>query len=343
VAILALSNFGTSMAAAILTKDTVVDSESGTIQTMSGEVVGFQEVAFEFDLDPLTDEEFDERRRLVDAEMAEDPDHPDHIHRRRLGRKGKMTNGAGAQINYDNVQVNQKDLEDMANRCEGANTVSIKRRWRENDIVDEDVKTLCTPGTEVVRKKKKKKSNKNKKKTKVVDEQVAFRKHRMNGDDASIVFDCNGGNCHGSGEGLQQEVGHPCQLSRDRDTSSECMQGVVCYRAGSPNGGDGVGSCAFLSEYAREDQICNMDYGVDACVSGFACLAATMLTNSRMVVRGMRKGICIPVTNFSREGGVCDVAHGDDACVNGYQCLSANGREIGNAGIGYCMSKPRFS
>jgi len=340
VVILSVSGFGTSMAAAILTEDTVADKDSGTIQTTSGEVVGFQEVAFEFDLDPLTDEEFDERRRLVDAEMAEDPNHPDHIHRR-LGRKGKMKNGAGAQVNYDNVQVNQKDLEDMANRCQGGNIVSIRRRWRDDNVVDDDVKTLCNPGTELVRKKKRT-NNKKRKKAKVVDEQVTFRKHRMNGEDASIVFDCNGGKCHGSGAGLQQEVGHPCQLSRDRDTSSECMQGFVCYRAGSPNGGDGVGSCTFLSEYAREEQICNMDYGVDACESGLACLD-TMRTNSRMAVRGVRKGICSPVRDFSREGGVCDVAHGDDACVNDYRCLSANGREIGNAGIGYCMNTPTFS
>ena len=45
VCILALSNFGTSWATAILTKEVKADEDSGTITSVkSGEVMGYQEV-----------------------------------------------------------------------------------------------------------------------------------------------------------------------------------------------------------------------------------------------------------------------------------------------------------
>ena len=75
IAILALSNFGTSWATAIFSRETMADTESGTIQSTNGEVMAFQQITHEIELDALTNTEFEERRKLVDAEMMEDPDH----------------------------------------------------------------------------------------------------------------------------------------------------------------------------------------------------------------------------------------------------------------------------
>lgn len=47
-------------------------------------------------------------------------------------------------------------------------------------------------------------------------------------------------------------------------------------------------------------------------------------------------GVCQDVMRRSNIGQVCDVSFDDNACVDGYVCLGANGRRIGNLGIGIC-------
>ena len=60
-------------------------------------------IAFTVELDPLTDEEFEERRALVEGEMMEDVDHEDHLHQR-LGRKEK-DHCTCAKIAYDHGKI----------------------------------------------------------------------------------------------------------------------------------------------------------------------------------------------------------------------------------------------
>eukprot|EP00578_Thalassiosira_sp_NH16_P006342 CAMPEP_0181123268 /NCGR_PEP_ID=MMETSP1071-20121207/25796_1 /TAXON_ID=35127 /ORGANISM="Thalassiosira sp., Strain NH16" /LENGTH=594 /DNA_ID=CAMNT_0023208373 /DNA_START=63 /DNA_END=1843 /DNA_ORIENTATION=+ len=145
VAILSLSNFATSWASAILAQDTVADPVTGTIQSKAtGEVMGYQNVGYEIDLEPLTDEEFEERRLLVDSEMGEDPDHEDHVHRR-LGRKDDR-NKLTTKIGYDHGKLKEVDLRELIRKCDGVNTVSMKRKWRNPDGSDDyDVDTICGP------------------------------------------------------------------------------------------------------------------------------------------------------------------------------------------------------
>mmetsp|Transcript_31078 Transcript_31078/g.50754 ORF Transcript_31078/g.50754 Transcript_31078/m.50754 type:complete len:609 (-) Transcript_31078:196-2022(-) len=333
LAILSLSNLGTNWASAILAKDTVTDSESGTIQSKAtGEVVGLQDVAFNYELDPLTEEEFEERRKLVEAEMMEDPDHEDHVHRR-LGKK-KKNHCTCSKIAYDHGKMRERDLLELTVKCDGVNSVSIKRKWRHNDgSEDVDYDTICGPGTVIVRKGKRKK-NKHKTKVKVVDIKVTFRQKGKNGRDKSISFDCKRGYCYGSGGAILQREGHPCLLERDYDGAGECNEGLACYNSD----GDtyGVGVCTNLAKYSRKDQVCNIDFGVNACISNYACYSRKNGRNSQVKVGTVRTGNCQRVRQRSGYNEVCDVSFGANACLNDYRCLGANGRDIGRVGIGFC-------
>ena len=60
-------------------------------------------IAFTVELDPLTDEDFEERRALVEGEMMEDIDHEDHLHQR-LGRKEK-DHCTRAKIAYNHGKI----------------------------------------------------------------------------------------------------------------------------------------------------------------------------------------------------------------------------------------------
>eukprot|EP00579_Thalassiosira_antarctica_P009342 CAMPEP_0201912458 /NCGR_PEP_ID=MMETSP0903-20130614/3123_1 /ASSEMBLY_ACC=CAM_ASM_000552 /TAXON_ID=420261 /ORGANISM="Thalassiosira antarctica, Strain CCMP982" /LENGTH=627 /DNA_ID=CAMNT_0048447423 /DNA_START=30 /DNA_END=1910 /DNA_ORIENTATION=+ len=333
VAILALSNFGSSWASAILAKEVTVESESGTIRaTSSGEVVGFQDVAFTVELDPLTDEEFEERRALVEAEMMKDVDHEYHLHRR-LGRKEK-NHCTCSKIAYDHGKIRERDLLELTYKCDGVKTVNIKRKWRNRDGYDDFVyDNICGPGTTIVRRGKRKR-NKHKTKVKVVDIKVTFRQKGKNGRDKSISFDCNRGNCYGSGGTLLQREGHPCQLERDYDGAGECDEGLVCYDSDGDT--HGVGVCTNLVKYARKNQVCDIDFGVNACTANYACSSTKNGRNSQVKVGTVRTGICQRVVQRSGYNEVCDVSFGANACLNDYRCLGANGRDIGRVGIGFC-------
>lgn len=333
VAILSLSNFGTSWATAILAKDTAADGATGTIQSKStGDIVGFQDVAYTLELLELTDEEFVERRRLVDAEMAEDPNHEDHVHRR-LGRR--LDNACTcSKVAYDHGQISMRALSDLTAKCERGNTVNMKRKWKGKDgTISEDIDQICSPTTNVG-KKGKKKHNKKGNKSKVVDDDVVFKTTGKDGKDKSIRFTCNKRNksCYGSGGAITQQVGEPCLLQRDTSGESECDEDLVCY---DPQGGtNGRGLCTSLQMYAKLNQVCRVDFGVNACKSGLACLSniGAMVIN----VGQVHTGTCQKVTDYSRVNEVCNVKFGSASCVAGYSCRGANGIDIGTVGIGIC-------
>ena len=106
VLLLATANLGTSLAAVVLAKDTNLDPGTGTVQHKgTNEVTGMQSTAFNIELTELEDEEFEQRRLLVDEEMAEDPEHPDHHHRKlgRRSRPNKVNTCGCSKIAYDQV------------------------------------------------------------------------------------------------------------------------------------------------------------------------------------------------------------------------------------------------
>jgi len=340
VAILALSNFGTSVASVILSRDTVADKESGTIQTKSGDVMGYQAASHLVDLEELSEGEFDERRRLVDAEMAEDPDHPDHLHRR-LAKKKKNGKGVVTKIAYDHGKVKQKDLLELTRKCNGANTVQMRRKWTGGDILDpgsydEDFDILCSPGS-VVKQKRKKKNNKNKTKTLVVNELIVFERKGRNGNTVSQTFSCpnRGEDCFSSGENLHQREGHPCNIQRDFVGVSECVEGLACYDRSDHSAKRGKGQCTKLQKFARQNQICDVNLAIDACVSEYACYSTKGRT-TKVTVGTVPTGLCDRVAKLAGANEVCDVSFKANACNGGFRCLSKNGRDIGKKGIGFC-------
>ena len=189
VAFLALSNLGTSLAAAAMTKDTQADVQTGAILSKaSNDIMAMQVISYKYELEELSDDEFEERRTLVESEMESDPEHEDHLHRR-LGRR----NGRNHKIAYDQGKIRERDLHDIAVQCDGVNTVSIERRWRNSFgtgdySLTRDVDTLCGPGTVVRRKGKKVKKTKKNKRT---DIKSALRKGKKYDDldDGMVVVE----------------------------------------------------------------------------------------------------------------------------------------------------------
>eukprot|EP00581_Thalassiosira_minuscula_P028666 CAMPEP_0183750032 /NCGR_PEP_ID=MMETSP0739-20130205/762_1 /TAXON_ID=385413 /ORGANISM="Thalassiosira miniscula, Strain CCMP1093" /LENGTH=746 /DNA_ID=CAMNT_0025985949 /DNA_START=269 /DNA_END=2509 /DNA_ORIENTATION=- len=353
VAILTISNFGTSWASAILAKDTVAESASGTIQSKAtGEVMAFQAISHIFELEELTDEEFNERRRLVDAAIAEDPDHPDHAHRRLGKKKNKKNPCTCSKIAYDHGKIRQEDLRSLTEKCDGVNQVNVRRKWRDDVMEAYDYDTLCGPGTEVVKKGRKKgnkkgnkdknKKDKNKKgsKTEFVEEKVTFRRKGRNGEDRSITFDCDRGNCYSSGETLHQRENHPCRLEREWiDFASECAEGLTCYNPSDQTARRGNGVCTRLQRFAREGQICDVDLGVNACSDNLGCFSLRSAEDQGVGVdwdMQVHVGVCQQVQRQAGEFQICDVSFDAQACVAEYECLGYNGRSIGRSGIGFC-------
>ena len=202
---MALSSFGTSWASTILSKDTVAESTTNTIQSKdSGEVVGFQDVGYTFELDALGEDEFEERRLLVHEALMDDYDHEDHQHRKLVIRWGdekvgnnnnNKNNKQIVKIAWDQGKIRERDLYAIIRRCDASNSVNIRRKWKsvyEEDVGDYDYDTICGPGTVVV-KKCKKKRNRGKTKVKCILDRVELRQVGVQGKDKSIVFQCDKG------------------------------------------------------------------------------------------------------------------------------------------------------
>lgn len=234
VFILALSNLGTSMASAILAKETKADSESGTMKVVStGEIMGAQSAGETVDLEPLSVDERRARRALVVAELQADP-HGSHSHRR-LAKNNASDKGckkkdaskcSDGKITFDAGKMKQKDVEMIQAKCDGVKTVNIKRKFSGGTL---DSHSLCKPGTTIVVKGKKKtarpvnlKPNKN---------------NNRDGRQQEIIFKtdenltnviCDGTICYFSGTSLLQGVGGPCEMAHGND---DCEQDLICYSA----------------------------------------------------------------------------------------------------------------
>ncbi|EJK63155.1 hypothetical protein THAOC_16204 [Thalassiosira oceanica] len=377
VALLALSNLGTSLAAGVLTKDTQADVQSGAILSKAtGKIMSMQVISYTYGLEELSDDEFEERRALVESEMESDPEHEDHLHRR-LGRR----NGRNRKIAYDQGKIRERDLHDIAVQCDGVNTVSIERRWR-NSVggaggdysLTRDVDALCGPGTVVRRKGKKVKKTKKDKRTidiktalrkgnckmckkdddlddgmVVVEEQVTFKQS----DGREVSFKCGrGGSCYGSGRTLLQGEGHPCHLHRDYAGAGECDEGLVCRDPLDHRARRGTGECTRLQSNALVGMACDVDLGVDACESGYTChasdndyAAAAGNGRTKIVARrqnvGVVAGTCVGIEQRAHRADTCDASLGDQACDGGYHCLGSNGVDLGGKGYGVCTNIPK--
>jgi len=239
VVLLALSNLGTSVAAAFLAKDVTADdgSKTGGVATMhikkTGEIAAAQSTGDIYEVDEMTEEDYDERRRLVISEMEEDPH--SHAHRRLAKNDdcGDIMEGCNRGVTFDTGTFRGADFEDILKKCQKQQNVNLKRKWG-NDVRND---SICSRGTSVVVKVKRcnkckggnKKDNtkirgnvngKNKK-SKVRDIEVIIE--QPDGRSMHINCDEKKNKCHYGGALVQVSRGDACKV-----TLNECKRGLVC-------------------------------------------------------------------------------------------------------------------
>ena len=88
-------------------------------------------------------------------------------------------------------------------------------------------------------------------------------------------------------------------------------------------------------QYARKNQVCDIDYGVDACEDGYACYSSQVKLSTMAGV--VNRGTCQKLAQNVGNQGVCDSYFGSNACEKGHTCIGENGRELNGDGIGYCQ------
>ncbi|KAL7470021.1 hypothetical protein ACHAXS_010267 [Conticribra weissflogii] len=189
VFVLALSNLGTSMASAILSKETHADQESGTLTVIAtGETLGVQSAGETIELAPLPEDIRRARRKLVLDELGGDRQGR-HVHRLLSKKKSaskckKSDTSCTGKITFDSGKISQKDAEAIKSKCDGSKTLNMKRVFKDGTS---DTNIICKPGSSVVEKMgKNKRSN-------VTKSKGRDRKDIMiKTDGKSTNFACNG-------------------------------------------------------------------------------------------------------------------------------------------------------
>ncbi|KAL7476086.1 hypothetical protein ACHAW6_001969 [Cyclotella cf. meneghiniana] len=223
--ILALSNLGTSLASAILVKETTADTDTAEIKLKgSMHVMGTQTSAETFQAQEMDVETRRARRAIVVESLVANP-FGEHAHRR-LGKGGSVCEGkkCDKDIMFDTNFMSQDDVEQIKVKCGLGRVVNVKRSFPGGSV---DSNTLCRAGTSIVVKEKKvspaskRTKGKGKAKTRLGFDMV------VESDGKDTVFDCDGKNCFMSGSNLRQKNGEPCNLSHGSD---DCESGLVCIQ-----------------------------------------------------------------------------------------------------------------
>jgi len=116
----------------------------------------------------------------------------------------------------------------------------------------------------------------------------------------------------------------------------------------APRATRGTGECTRLSVRAAAFGMCNVDFGVDACESGYTCQAEsrgavsangrTKVASRRQSVSVVRTGTCMQIRTRAFAQDTCDASLGRNACDSGYYCLGSNGVDLGGRGYGVCTT-----
>lgn len=246
VVLLALSNLGTSLAAAFLAQDLKADNDAGEEAgppamriAATGEIAAAQSTANKYTGDPMSDEEFYERRRLVVQEMEDDPH--SHQHRRELRRKNVATencngmgycDGQGGRRTYDVMTIDIDKFDQMQRECGMQKNVNLEQRFGDST---RNV-CVCSRGSSMVVKEKKtgKKGNNSKKDKK--DKGNGKKGNGKKNRDKEVIIEredgntfhasCEGKKCHCGGGVLLGRKGDACRLNRD-----ECDSNLVCEKS----------------------------------------------------------------------------------------------------------------
>ena len=151
VFILALSNLGTSIASALLVKETTADKNTAEMRILgTSDVMGTQASAETFEALEMDVETRRARRALVVESLLADP-FGEHVHRHLAKNKngGKMCTGkkCDSDIAFDVSAMKQKDVEVLKSKCDQGRVVNIKRSFPGGS---KDSKNLCRSGTSIV-------------------------------------------------------------------------------------------------------------------------------------------------------------------------------------------------
>lgn len=362
VVLLALSNLGTSLAAAVLAKD--LSADDGVMRIAgTGAIAAAQSTADAYDAREMTDEELEGRRLLVLGEMDEDPH--SHAHRRLKKKNCKqddiMEACGGHKISFDSRSFGEDEFYEIQTKCERQQNVYMRRSWGD----DTRNECICSRGTSVVVKEKRsggggkknknnnknkndnKKNNKNKNKNKNKHDKNDAKKGR-NIDREVIIetangrilhADCVNGRCYTGGDALQGELGDSCLLNAD-----ECGDDLVCRRVSTNNnsvrngrGGGAHGRCAFvtieMTDIVRERNVgggtCDAGRGVNACDGDFYCKP-----NSSNPIRGRNANGGNGAAGMAYQGAVISGPSGTVATgnMNGGGA-GINARSAGDVGV----------
>ncbi|ACI64699.1 predicted protein [Thalassiosira pseudonana CCMP1335] len=157
VGILALSNLGTSLASAILAKETTADKDMATMQLKgTGEIMGTQSSGESFTAQPLDGETRRARRAMVVESLLADP-LGEHAHRHLAKKNGKgrgctTANGGKdskncqGKVAFDTNVMTVKEVQALKKKCDGVRNVNIKRSFPGGSEVTD---SLCRAGTTV--------------------------------------------------------------------------------------------------------------------------------------------------------------------------------------------------
>jgi hypothetical protein len=153
VFILSLSNLGTSIASALLVKETTADTATAEMKIVgTHEVMGTQASAETFEALEMDVDTRRARRTMVVQSLLEDP-YGEHHHR--LLAKGKIKcagqKKCDGDVGFDVNYMRQADVENIKTKCDQGRIVNIKRGFPGGS---KDSKGLCTPGTSITVKEK---------------------------------------------------------------------------------------------------------------------------------------------------------------------------------------------
>jgi hypothetical protein len=147
VFILSLSNLGTSIASALLVKETTADKTTAEMKIVgTADVMGTQASAETFEALEMDVETRRARRNLVLESLLVDP-HGEHSHRVLARKKGCTGKDCDRDITFDANVMRQSDVENIKSKCEQGRVVNVKRSFPGGST---DSKNICKSGTTIV-------------------------------------------------------------------------------------------------------------------------------------------------------------------------------------------------
>lgn len=151
VLILSLSNLGTSIASALLVKETTADKTTAEMKIVgTSEVMGTQVSAETFQAHQMDSDMRRARRNLVIEDLTANPFAQTHRYLKKPKECGKKGNKCNTDIKFDVNFMGQKDVERIREKCEQGRIVTVAREFPGGFM---NKKNVCRSGTTITVKK----------------------------------------------------------------------------------------------------------------------------------------------------------------------------------------------